>query len=184
MDFRKKLLILTVSAMGFAGVSYGQVTQACGTATNMTGPPNLLRLEGTTELVTDEVIGCTGNTVPAALTGQLIVNVGLNVTSKAVGFSNEASLQINTGGATTLYQGSVSGSTVTFGTAAAPVTFPVAAYTIVISNIRVNASTGALNTYVTESLLATNQGVVIYSQAPTNVGYVEQGFAVPALTNL
>jgi len=186
MDFRTKLLVLTVSAMGFAGVAYGD---ACGAAViaPTPAPPNLLRLEGTAELVTDLSISCTGNTL-VATTGQLIANLSLNVTSKQAAAGppavNEASLLITTGGATTAYQGSITGSSVSFGTAAAPVTFPAAAYTIKLSNIRVNASTGAVATYVTESVLATNQGVVIYSTSPVNAGYIQQGFAVPTVSGV
>jgi hypothetical protein len=180
MDFRKKLLVLTVSAMSFAGIAYGD---ACGTATLVSAPPNLLRLEGTAELVTDETIGCTGDTLTAT-TGQFIANLSLPVTSKQVSATlNEATLIITTtaGGAVATYPGTVSGDTVTFGTSALPVTFPTTAYTIRVANVRVNASTGAVGTYVTESLLATNQGVVIFAEVPDNVGYIEQGFAVPSL---
>jgi hypothetical protein len=179
MDFRKKLLVLTVSAMSFAGIAYGD---ACGTATPVVSPPNLLRLEGTAELVTDETIGCTGDTLTAT-TGQFIANLSLPVTSKQVSATlNEATLIITTAGPTyTTYPGTVTGNTVTFGTAALPVTFPTAAYTLRVANVRVNSSTGAIGTYVVESLLATNEGVVIFSAAPDNVGYIEQGFAVPSL---
>src|SRR5580698_6491810 len=100
MDFRKKLLVLTVSAMSFAGMAYGD---ACGAAQiNPTpAPPNLLRYAGTAELVTDLIIQCTGDTL-AATTGQVIVNLSLPVTSKQVSAGppavSEATLQINVGG--------------------------------------------------------------------------------------
>jgi hypothetical protein len=179
MDFRKKLLVLTVSAMSFAGIAYGD---ACGTATLTPAPPNLLRLEGTAELVTDEVINCTGNTL-VATTGQFIANLSLPVTSKQASTTvNEATLIITNGETVTPYSGTISGDTVTFGTTGSPVTFPATAYTIQLSNIRVNSSSGAVATYVTESLLATNEGVVIFSAAPDQVGYIEQGFAVPSIS--
>jgi len=183
MDFRKKLLVLTVSAMSFAGIAYGD---ACGTQTPVPAPPNLLRLESTADLVTDEIIGCTGDTLTAT-TGQVIANLSLPVTSKQVSTTlNEATLiiTVTAGGAVTTYPGTISGSTVTFGTTALPVTFPTTAYTIRVADIRVNSSTGAVATYVTESLLATNQGVVIFSASPDQVGYIEQGFAVPSLVPL
>jgi hypothetical protein len=181
MDFRKKLLVLTVSAMSFAGIAYGD---ACGTQTPVPAPPNLLRLESTADLVTDEVIGCTGDTLTAT-TGQVIANLSLPVTSKQVSTTlNEATLiiTVTAGGAVFTYPGTISGSTVTFGTTALPVTFPTTAYTIRVADIRVNSSSGAVATYVTESLLATNQGVVIFSASPDQVGYIEQGFAVPTVS--
>jgi len=180
MDFRKKLLVLTVSAMSFAGVAYGD---ACGTQTPVPSPPNLLRLESTADLVTDEVIGCTGDTLTAT-TGQVIANLSLPVTSKQVSATlNEATLiiTVTAGGAVSTYPGTISGSTVTFGTTLLPVNFPTTAYTIRVADVRVNSSSGAVATYVTESLLATNQGVVIFSASPDQVGYIEQGFAVPSL---
>jgi len=192
MDFRQKLLILAASSMAFAGLAYGD---ACGAAQiNPTpAPPNLLRLEGTAELVTDITVACTGNTL-AATTGQLIANLGLNVTSKQTAAAAggapatyEVALLITVGAAApTVYFGAISGSTVTFGTTATPVTFPAAAYTMRVANMRVNASTGAVATYVGESLLATNQGVVIYATAgATNVGYIPSlGFATPTVSGV
>jgi len=197
MDFRKKLLILAASSMAFAGMAYGD---ACGAAqiNPITAPPNLLRLEGTAELVTDVIVPCTGNTL-AALTGQLIVNLGLPVTSKQVSAGppavSEATLQINvggavvagviTGGTNTYYSGTVSGTEATFGTSAMPVSFPTTAYTLRVANIRVNASSGAVATYVAESLLATNQGVVIYATPAVNVGYIPSlGFATPTVSGV
>jgi len=190
MDFRKKLLILAASSMAFAGLAYGD---ACGAAQiNPTpAPPNLLRLEGTAELVTDINVACTGNTL-VATTGQLIANLGLNVTSKQTAAGppavNEATLLITPAatGVAAVYTGTISGSSVSFGTAAAPVTFPPGAYAMRVANIRVNASTGAVATYVGESLLATNQGVVIYATAgATNVGYIPGlGFATPTVSGV
>jgi hypothetical protein len=186
MDFRKKLLVLTVSSMSFAGIAYGD---ACGTATLTAAPPNLLRLESTADLVTDETISCTGSTLGAGTTGQFIANLSLPVTSKQVSTTlNEATLLITSAGVTTTYPGTISGSTVSFnfasGSTTPGVAFPTAAYTIRLANVRVNSSSGAVGTYVTQSLLATNDGVVIFSAAPDQVGYIEQGFAVPSLVPL
>jgi hypothetical protein len=184
MDFRKKLLILAASSMAFAGMAYGD---ACGAAQiNPTpAPPNLLRLEGTAELVTDLTISCTGDTL-TAMTGQVIANLSLNVTSKQTSAGpppvNEAALIITpNGGMPSVYFGTILGNSVTFGNAMSPVNFPTTPYTLRVANIRVNASSGAVATYTTESLLATNEGVVIYASSPVNVGYTQQGFAPPSL---
>src|SRR5580700_4720282 len=100
MDFRKKLLVISASAIAFAGMA-SAATTPCPTATNTTGLPNILRLEGTNDLTTAINIGCaagatlTSGTVVAQLTG--------TVTSKAIPFAttSEATLLITTGGVTT-----------------------------------------------------------------------------------
>jgi len=199
MVFRRKLLVLTVSAMSFAGLAYGDACSAPGTTpTQPSLTPNLLRLEGTAELLADNIISCSGDSL-AATTGQVIAQLSLPVTSKQTSsapVASEATLVINvggtlnnangiiTGGTSVAYPGTVSGSQVTFGTTSSPVTFPTTPYFIRFANIRVNASSGAIATYVAESVLATNQGVVIYATTPVNVGYIQQGFSVSAPTGV
>jgi len=199
MVFRRKLLVLTVSAMSFAGLAYGDACSAPGTTpTQPSLTPNLLRIEGTAELLADDIIACSGDSL-AATTGQVIAQLSLPVTSKQTSsnpVTSEATLVINvggtvnnangliTGGTAFSYPGTVSGSQVTFGTTANPVVFPTTPYFIRFANIRVNASSGAIATYVAESVLATNQGVVIYATTPVNVGYIQQGFLVSPPTGV
>lgn len=198
MDFRKKLLVLSASAMAFAGVASAQGNlYPCGAtdtgSANKTGLPNILRLEGTNDLATDLVVSCaTGSTLAK---GNVVVTLNANVTSTQIGGTNEATLLIMTTDTSTptAYPGVVSGNQVTFG-GSAGVTFPDTPYTIRVSNIRVNSSALASGTYVTEILNIYNQGVVAYSTSqttpsvanggvPINVGYVQQGFSVPTGTS-
>jgi hypothetical protein len=183
MDFRKKLLVISASAMVFAGMA--SAVTPCPTATNTTGLPNILRLEGTNDLTTALFITCgaatlTSGTVVAQLTG--------TVTSKAIPFAttSEATLLITTppGDVTTAYAGTVSGTQVSFGTVA----FPAAAFTMSVVDVRINSSLLTAGQYVTEVLNVYNQGVVAFSSAtniaaspgPTPVGYVQGGFSTPA----
>jgi len=181
MDFRKKLLALSVSAMAFAVVAAAQ--SPCITPTNNTGLPNILRVEGTNDLATDVVIACAGPNTLAS--GSVVVQLNASVTSKQVSPTlNEATLLINVAGVYTQYPGVVSGNQVVFG-GSTGVTFPAGAYTLEVANIRVNSSALAIGTYVTETVNVYNQGVVAFTStgvgAPVqaNVGYVQQGFAVP-----
>jgi hypothetical protein len=108
------------------------------------------------------------------------------VTSKALPLSttSEASLLITTGGVTTAYAGTISGTQVSFGTVA----FPAAVFTMTVADVRVNSSLLTSGQYVTEVLNVYNQGVVAFSSAtnvpgspgPTPVGYVQGGFTSPA----
>jgi len=181
-------------------LAYGDACSAPGTTpTQPSLTPNLLRIEGTAELLADDIIACSGDSL-AATTGQVIAQLGLPVTSKQTSSSpvtSEATLVINVGGtvnpanglitgstAVLAYPGTVSGSQATFGTTTAPVVFPTTPYFIRVANIRVNASSGAIATYVTESILATNQGVVIFANTPVNVGYIQQGFLPPTVSGV
>src|SRR5580658_8342988 len=120
MDFRKKLLALSVSAMAFAGVAAAQ--SPCITPTNNTGLPNILRVEGTNDLATDVVIACAGPNTLAS--GSVVVQLNASVTSKQVSPTlNEATLLINVAGVYTQYPGVVSGNQVVFG-GSTGVTFP------------------------------------------------------------
>lgn len=178
MDFRKKLLALSVLAAASAGVSFGQSCGSPSVAPNAV-LPNLLRIEGTNELVSDITVTCPASTVATA---QISISLNASVTSKQVSAAlNEATLLITTGATTTPYAGVVSGGNVTFG-GSAGVTLPTGAgYTMRIANIRVNASAQGVGTYVTENILATNNGVVEYAANGLQVGYVQQGFATPSI---
>lgn len=159
MDFRKKLLVLSASAMAFAGVASAAASTPCPGPANLTGLPNLLRLEGTNDLVTDLDIGCgtgatlTQGTVVVALTG----TVTSHQVSKAL---NEATLRILFGtSSSSTYAGTVSGSQVNFGV----VTFPTAtSFQMDVANIRVNSSLLSANQYVTETLNVYNKGVLAF----------------------
>lgn len=197
MDFRKKLLALAVTTLGVAGGASAAVQYPCGAgdtgSSNVTGLPNILRTEGTNDLVTDLAVNClSGSTLT---TGDVVVTLNANVTSTQVSRTlNEATLNIYGTDGTLInsYPGVVSANQVTFG-GTAGVTFPTdTAFTIMVQNIRVNSSALTSGTYVTEILNIYNEGVVAYSTSqttpavtnggvPINVGYVQQGFALPSL---
>jgi hypothetical protein len=184
MDFRKKLLVISASAIVFAGMA-SAATTPCPTATNSTGLPNILRLEGTNDLTTAVTIGCGAATLAS---GTVVAQLTATVTSKAIPLSatSEATLLITTvpGGVVTPYAGTISGTQVSFGTVA----FPAGTFTITVANVRVNSSLLTSGQYVTSVVNVYNQGVVAFSSAtnvpgspgPTPVGYVQGGFTSPA----
>jgi len=206
VDFRKKLLGLTVLASAFTGMSYGQILCPNPSATVATDyqiqpglAANLLRVEGTTETVAALNIFCgPGGTLG---TGTVTVTMNAQVTSKGVGGGGNpntdavlvimptAALDSLTAeaapNAPVVYFGQVlAGSqTVVFSN----VTFPTGAqdYTMSIQNIRVNASqvsTSPGANQVTEQVLVTDAGVGIFAPQSQLVGLVYQGFS-PAVVS-
>jgi len=190
-DFRTKILGLAALATAFAGLSYGQTITCSAFSTTSTNPT--LRAEGETELVADATATC-ATTNASTFTGSVYASLSLPVTSKAESGNNEggtavtgnsdAVLQLTTGGATTYYMGTVTGTTVSF----TGVTFPItAAFTLQVSNIRVNASV-ATNPQVTENLLvqySNSSGVSqnVTNPTPLNVGYVLQSLGYSLAVN-
>jgi len=184
MSVNRKIFGLASSVLIFSGMAYGQ---ALVCVTQPTVPVNSieLRLEGTTELVSDFVTACNGTAT--ALVGNVsatISGVGnLPITSKSIGGGlTEATLQLidNSGGdhATVTVSGVVSGSNVSF----SPVTFPIYNFKMEISNVRVNASTSAANQPVYETFFAAAQGVALVQSNATPVGLVRQGLATPTIS--
>jgi len=164
--------------MAFAGLSYGQTITCTGDG-SVGGANPLLRAEGETELVADvATAGCTSGVGPAT-SGTVTVTLSAPVTSKSESTTatfpgnSEATLQI-TGSAP--IPGIVSGSQVSFTVPAGG--FPVGAFTLIVSNIRVNA-TMATSPQVAEVLLVT-YNTAAFAQAqvvagltnPVSVGYV------------
>jgi hypothetical protein len=199
-DFRTKFLGLAAVASLFAGVSYGQTLSCPGQLTPT--PPNLyvavqagvngtpspaspllLRAEGTTELVSDVVLtNCTSSSNVAS--AQVVVFMNQPVTSKVINTNTtantEATLLVTSGGVTTPYSGTVSGSTVTFTSVSFPATFNME-----IADIRVNATgTGATTSpvAVTESLFAGFNGQSTLSISAVTVGQALQSLVAPAFT--
>jgi len=164
-NFRTKVLGMAAMATAFVGLSYGQtISCAAGTAETVvqTAPSSgvytainnpTLRAEGSTELVSDaQVSGCTST---LATIGSVYATLNLPVTSKSItatGFTgnSEALLQVLTApgvqAAGSPYFGTVTGTSVAF----TNVSFPVA-FTLQLSNIRVNAA-GAASSQVTETV--------------------------------
>ncbi len=171
MSVTTKIIGLASTAVVFAGMAFGQQALTCNTSFTVGGGGNAispsvpieLRSEGATELVSDELANCAAAPVGSTL-GQVTATLsatGLQaITSKVLSTSTgvtEATLTVN---GATYYQGIVTGNTITFGTVAAPVTFPTVPFTLQVSNVRVNATGQYPNNLqpVTETLQLIAQG--------------------------
>jgi len=192
-DFRIKLLSLTALAAAFAGVSFGQtVVCAAGAATTFGAYNPTLRIEGSTELVSDVGAAAPGCTSTAVLTGGTVsATLTLAVTSKtfasAAGNSDAYLVITDTSGAETnssgAYYGTVSGTTITF----TNVTYPTA-FTFHIYNVRVNANSGSINqeVYETVQLSYPSGGTVanypVFGGTPAVVGLVQQSLTIASFT--
>jgi hypothetical protein len=165
-EIRTKLLSLSVLAVACAGLSYGQ-TITC--VYNPPAPYNpTIRAEGQTELVSDASAACASTIGAASLGSSVTATLSAAVTSKAVSTTatyagnSDAVLQVIQGAVTTTYPGTVSGNGISF----SGVSLPNGAFTLQVSNVRVNAST-ASNPQIGETLQ------VIYNN---NIG---QGLVAP-----
>jgi len=128
-----------VLGASMAGVSYGQTVTCTGARLN--GITAVLRAEGQTEFVQD-VLG-TGCTSTLTTAGSITVTLSGSVeTLNALIAITET---VDDAGTTTYYLGAVSGTSVTF----TNITFPTS-FNFRVENIRVNASTLPVNTYVSE----------------------------------
>jgi hypothetical protein len=190
-DFRTKLFGLVTFATLFTGLSYGQVTCTGVVPTINPTSPILVRAESEADLVSDVTFTCPNSAVVA--NGQLTVFASLPITSKVVtgattsatfvaNGNSEALLTItnNVGGAQVVYQGTVSGSVLSF----TGVNYP-ANFTALISNVRVNATGAAVGSTpvaITESIFAGSNGLATYVQNGVTVGYALKSLVNPAFT--
>jgi len=173
-DIRTKLLGLTALATAFAGLSYGQtVGCSAGTPNNFT-----LRAEGETELVSDGLAVCTNTSLTQAT---VYASVSANITSQketaaqgggVFGGNTDVVLQVQQGGGTAVYPGTVTGTLITF----TGVNLPAGGFTLEVSNVRVNAA-AAGTPQITESILVQYNVVgtstpLVVSTGGENVGYV------------
>jgi len=191
MSVNRKIFGLASSVAVFAGMAYGQALTCTATTTSPTNPIEL-RSEGVTELVSDTVTSCAASGVVAGINGSVTAFISgsgvQGITSKSIGSGlSEATLQIIATStvapvpATVFYSGIVSGSQVTFGSAASAVNFPNYPFIIQVSNVRVNVS----GTYpsvpqaVTETVFAGTQGVAsLFTPTAATVGYIRNGLQV------
>jgi len=185
-DIRTKLLGLTALATVFAGLSYGQtVTCTAGTPNNFT-----LRQEGETELVSDALAMCTNNsltqaTVYASVSGTITSQKETAAQGGGVfGGNSDVVLQVQVGGTTTaVYPGTVTGTLITF----TGVNLPPNAFTLEVSNVRVNAA-AAGSPQITESILvqynvAGSSTPLVVTTGGENVGYVLPSLSVALVQN-
>jgi hypothetical protein len=135
-----KILGLAGTAAVFAGMAFGQNISCTSTPAYAAQTP-LVRVEGTTELVGEYTITCSGGSGSSATVNILDI-VSLPVTSKVLSTSTGATeaVAVVSGGST--YQGTVSGSQVSFSN----VVVPSGGATITIANIRVNATSLTVGT--------------------------------------
>jgi len=196
--------------MVFAGMSFGQVnctTTAGGaipvTPTLNTVQPILDRYESEAELVSDVVLTSCFSAA-ATSSGQLLVSASLPITSKAVagatavagtaaptpqfvaGGNSEAILTVTdlTGGVAfpVEYQGTVGPFGVTF----TGISFSTK-FSLQISNIRVNANSGAVGTSplpITESIFAGTNGLATLVYNNVLVGYDLKSLNTPTITGV
>jgi hypothetical protein len=184
MSVNRRIFGLASSALVFAGMAFGQAALVC--TTQPTIPVNTLELraEGSEELVSDVVLNCNGTTAPltGTVTATLASTGNLTITSKTVGSATEATLLISntsTSALITTVAGTInSAGQVVFQN----VTFPQVNFTMRVSDVRVNATTAAINQQVTEQIIAAAQGVALIQPAPVPVGLVVQGFATPTVS--
>jgi hypothetical protein len=189
MSVNRKIFGLTSSVVVFAGMAYGQALTCVSPPTTSPTNPIELRAEGSTELVSDTITSCSASGTVGGINGNVtafIQGSGVQgITSKPLtgslaGFT-DATLTISGGGATVYYPGVVSGSQVSFGTTANPVNFPNSAFTIQVSNVRVNV-TGTFPSVpqaVTETVFAGTQGVAsLFTPTAVTVGYIRNGLSV------
>lgn len=182
-----RIVRLLVGAALFAAMAWSQTLQL--SPAFVPGGIIIDRLEDTTALVGDMVL-----TSPGGLQGvaNASVTITLNepVTSQVLTIGNatlsDALLNLNdttNAGNSAVYAGAISpsGFSITF----SAVTIPANdAYTISFQNVRVNAHAAPSNGFaITESANISSEGFLNY-QTPKalQVGIVQQGFSVPALT--
>jgi hypothetical protein len=169
-----KILGLASTALVFAGVAFGQNATVSGGSASQTP---LVRVEGTTELVGEYTFTVTGNGTASTInildilslpvTSKLLVTSGTPAYTEAVAVANGS-----------VYQGTVSGSQVTFSGIAIPAT---GAYTVTIANIRVNATSLTVGSgtppAITESAFVSGVAVNSAVTASTAVAYAFTGLS-------
>ncbi|MGD1069015.1 MAG: hypothetical protein ABSB15_02660 [Bryobacteraceae bacterium] len=146
------------------------------------------RFEDTTALVGDLVLTSPGG-LPAIANATVMIALNEPVASQVLTLGgatlSDALLNLNdttVPGSSAVYAGAVNGSTITFSSVALPANDN---YTITFQNIRVNAHAAPSSNgfAITEGVVITSEGFLNYaSPSAVQVGIVEQGFSVPALT--
>jgi len=185
-NFKVKLLGLAGMATLFSGLSYGQVACTAAQTVTATNSGFLLRVEGETELVSNATLTCPASNPTNGVT--VTVSASAAITSKAIapvntpggnGNSEVVLIITNNGVApatSVLYGGTVTGSLVTF----TNVNFP-GNFSATLTNVRVNASTGAVGTSVLESWIIGQNGIAQFAQNQIAVGQILRGLQTPAL---
>jgi hypothetical protein len=168
-----KILGLASTALVFAGAAFGQNATVSGGSASQTP---LVRVEGTTELVGEYTFTVTGN--GTASTINILDILSLPVTSKVLQTSGTAYTEAVAVANGIAYQGTVSGSQVTF----SGVSIPASGATLVtIANIRVNATSLTVGSgtppAITESAFISGANVNSAVTTSTPVAYAFTGLS-------
>jgi hypothetical protein len=170
-----KILGLASTAVVFAGMAFGQNPICSGGAANQTP---LVRVEGTTELVGEYTFTC-GAVGTSAGTANILDILSLPVTSKVLTTSGTAYTEAVAvvSGSPTVYQGTVSGSQVSF----SGIAIPAGVSTVTIANIRVNATSLTVGTgtppAITESVFVSGTGINSSVTTSAAVAYAFTGLS-------
>jgi hypothetical protein len=175
-----KFFGLAGAVVVFAGLANAQPSTCAAVAPST----NIIRGEGTTELLPQLTISCTGTGVAGTLSLQVFLSPALPITSKVLSSSSgatEALAQVNGAGGGTA--GTVSGSTLNFSGIASP----GGSFTVVISNLRVNASSVTVGSGVPPTVSATafisgSAGTITPTAVSySNVAFVQNGLGTAKL---
>jgi hypothetical protein len=175
MNFRKVVFALATAGLGLTGVASAQIT--CTSAAITTPPQALVRVEGATEMVSGVTVGgCSLANTIASYTITVTTTAGIANTNVSGQNYTDATATFLGG---TAVNGTLSGNTLTFTTTTLPGT-PTAA--IIISGVRVNASSQAANMTINETVSA-GTGVQFTGTAGNAiaVAYTQPGMAKPAV---
>jgi hypothetical protein len=173
-----KIFGLAGVAVVFAGVAYGQ-----GTCTAGTPATNIIRAEGTTELIAPVVFTCTAGGVAGTLNLQMFLSPALPITSKILDSATGKTEAVASIGGVQLAYGIVSGSTLSF----SGIAVGVGPFTVTVNNVRVNATSLTVGSGVPPNISATlfvsgsAGSVTPAALSYTNVAFAQNGLA-PAKT--
>jgi hypothetical protein len=180
-NFSTKIFGLAGAAAAFAGMAFGQATCTANAA-----PTNIVRAEGTTELIAPTSFTCTvPPTATAAVAGTLSLQVFLNpalpITSKVLDSTGKTEAVATLGASSSF--GTANGSTLNFTGLASPVTAIGGSFTVTISNIRVNATsinpTGGVPPTIAETAFVSGS---VGSITPAALSFASVSFAQNGLS--
>jgi hypothetical protein len=179
MNFRKVVFALATAGLGLTGIASAQVTCTTAAPTPSTA---FVRAEGTTELVPNITIsGCSVGATPGTVTVSLTTSAGIT-NMLATSSTTNVDATANFFGGAAGVQGVLTGGTLTFTVTTGANLGTTYASGIVISGVRVNASTVPVNTSITATAVG-NQGLIFTgaAAAATPVAYTQASFAKPAV---
>jgi hypothetical protein len=180
MNFRKVVFALATAGLGLTGVASAQVSPV--TCNSGAATPAFVRAEGTTEGLPPITIGgCTdGGTLPTTISVSVTTTAGVTNMLASGSTTNSDATASFFGGAAV--PGVISGNTITFTATGASIGVIGTTPNIVISNLRVNASSVPANQSITATV-APASGIILTSTAASAipVAYTQAGVAKPTV---